>query len=275
MVDIAKASIKSLEAQEQVIARSLKSGMEGAKALRKINEEGLYTARGYTTFEKYCEDEWGISKRLAYYKIDASKTHDRIVALKLPLPQLESESQLRELTSVEDSDLGNVVVEALALAKKTPTKRVTVSLLKKAKEKILGKPKPKSVGKELVDRPSQRVESNVKNCSQNKQPDSGGSAELQAAAAAGSEVAGGADGGEDEYEDVPDIEPELEPDTSVPETDEELDLVECKALIRIPKLVDSLLLALGNANMYEPGYEKVLLSIYDRAKKRAENGGVV
>lgn len=85
---------------EHVIERGLNTYIEVGTAIQEIRDNKLYK-EDYKTFEEYCRDRWGWTKRYVNYQIEAANTAE---ALGTIVPKPTTESQARELTPLVQSD---------------------------------------------------------------------------------------------------------------------------------------------------------------------------
>jgi len=98
-----KAKLQQCEA---IIRQNEGGAFITGRNLAQINKEELYKADGFTAFEAYCKDRWGISDKYAYRLIDAAKCYD--VLAKHPtdkdwvLPR--NESQIRPLIPLGEKE---------------------------------------------------------------------------------------------------------------------------------------------------------------------------
>lgn len=83
---------------ELVIKQGLGTFIEVGEALLKIREKRFYRLE-FSTFEDYCRDKWGISKRAAYQYITANKVIENVRHGAQILPQ--TERQARPLTQLK------------------------------------------------------------------------------------------------------------------------------------------------------------------------------
>ena len=90
---------QQLNAYEAVIERGLNTFMEVGAALLAIRDERLYRVE-FGTFEDYCRERWGMSKRHANRLISATETIEHLG----PLGPDVTERQIRPLTSLEPDD---------------------------------------------------------------------------------------------------------------------------------------------------------------------------
>jgi phage N-6-adenine-methyltransferase len=77
---------------ERVIERGLNTFVEVGAALLEIRDGGLYKA-GYSSFEDYCHERWGMSRPRAYQLIDAAETVGRLSTTVDILPTSERQSR--------------------------------------------------------------------------------------------------------------------------------------------------------------------------------------
>jgi len=87
-----------LEQCEAVIERGLQTFVDVGNALLEIRDNRLYRS-DYSTFEDYCRERWGFSKRYANYQIEAAKTMANLGTIVPILPA--TETQARPLTSLQ------------------------------------------------------------------------------------------------------------------------------------------------------------------------------
>lgn len=86
----------NLQRCEAIIERNLQSFVEVGLALLEIREQRLYKAT-HSTFETYCRERWGMSKRHANRTIEASQfTSKGPIG---PIPQ--NEHQARQAIEIE------------------------------------------------------------------------------------------------------------------------------------------------------------------------------
>lgn len=88
---------------EKPIEQGLRSFVEVGNALAAIRDGKKYKAAGFSTFDDYCRQRWGIAKTFAYDSIRAANVVSELSATadsSTPLPSRES--QVRPLTAVAD-----------------------------------------------------------------------------------------------------------------------------------------------------------------------------
>ena len=138
--------LQELGRLEDKIQVGVKSCHKAWAALKEIQTKGLHTARGFSTFDAYCKDVWGMGKSQAYNQIAASDTMARIESALPPslADEIVSERQLRELKDVPQSDLLKVVTKAVTTASDEKKPRVTAAHIRKSASELSPKAKPKA-----------------------------------------------------------------------------------------------------------------------------------
>lgn len=86
-----------LEVCEAIIKRGLDTFYAVGTALSEIRESRLYR-KGHDTFEDYCQEKWGMSRRHVNRLIESSEVVDNLGPIG-PIPA--TESQARELSPLE------------------------------------------------------------------------------------------------------------------------------------------------------------------------------
>lgn len=143
--DVSESTEERLSRLELVASKGLKASLDGFAALGEIRDDRLYLARGYTTWESYCKEVWGISPNYAYKQIQAVECRERVCTMvhTTAAGGLDTERQLRELQTVPDESLNDVLEEADVLATESGASRLTADILKKARVRVLGGRKKK------------------------------------------------------------------------------------------------------------------------------------
>jgi len=103
---------------ERVIREGLQTFFEVGTALAAIRDNRWYCAKGYATFESYCEEEWSFTDRRAGMLIDAAIVANNLLAdqpLRGTMVPL-NERLLRPLTKIDASDQGPMFDEAVTNA---------------------------------------------------------------------------------------------------------------------------------------------------------------
>ncbi len=90
----------TLASLEAVIEKGLTTFMEVGAALREIRDQRLYKSE-YKSFEQYCRERWGWSRRHANYQIAAVNLVDNLGTM---VPKPENERQARALYMSETSE---------------------------------------------------------------------------------------------------------------------------------------------------------------------------
>ena len=83
-------TVTTLQEHEATIERGLATFVEVGEALQAIREQRLYLGE-YTTFEAYCQDRWGWSRRRAHQQIQAAQVAGALSTT------VDNEAQAREL----------------------------------------------------------------------------------------------------------------------------------------------------------------------------------
>jgi len=96
---------------EAVIERGLKTFYEVGAALAEIRDARLYR-QSHGTFEDYCRERWGMTRRRANQLIEATSIYDTIGDLGTMVPT--SERQIRPLaglTPTEQAEVWQIAVD--------------------------------------------------------------------------------------------------------------------------------------------------------------------
>jgi len=96
--DLVGDDAHQLETYEQVIERGLSTFVDVGNALTAIRENRLYRST-HSTFEAYCQERWGFTRRRATYLIDAASTVTEMGTM-VPTAQNVNERQARALTPI-------------------------------------------------------------------------------------------------------------------------------------------------------------------------------
>lgn len=110
---------------------------EAGKALAQLRDRRLYRST-HKTFEEYCRDRFGHSRRQSYLLMDASVVFDNLVEIcdqfdhKLPT----AEGQVRPMTKLEPQEQQEVWLTAVELAGgKVPTGRIVKDVVQRIMER--------------------------------------------------------------------------------------------------------------------------------------------
>jgi hypothetical protein len=95
---ITKQESKRLKECEEVIERGLQTFYEVGTALAEIRDARLYRIT-YTTFEDYCQERWGMSRRRGYELIAAAAVVDNVRNSAQAVPA--NEAQANELSQLD------------------------------------------------------------------------------------------------------------------------------------------------------------------------------
>jgi hypothetical protein len=104
---------KRLIALEQTIKQGLDTFAEVGEALLEIRDSRLYRIE-HSTFEKYCCEKWGMSKRRANQLVSAASVVDKLEEMGTIVPV--SESQARPLTKLRPEDQPKAWQKAVEIA---------------------------------------------------------------------------------------------------------------------------------------------------------------
>lgn len=126
----------NLAACEKIIEQGLASFITTGMALITVRDRALYKQAGYSTFEDYCQERWGISRPRAYQLIESATTvQEMSTIVDTPLPQ--NEGQARELKGLEPEVAAQVITKAKESGK------ITANSIAEAREQIT-QPEPKA-----------------------------------------------------------------------------------------------------------------------------------
>nr|WP_317616608.1 hypothetical protein [Nostoc sp. 'Peltigera membranacea cyanobiont' 232] len=110
---------------------------EAGKALAELRDRRLYRS-SHRTFEDYCRDRFGHSRRQSYLLMDAATVFDNLVEIcdqfdhKLPT----AEGQVRPITKLEPQEQQEVWLRAVELAGgKVPTGRIVKDVVQRIMER--------------------------------------------------------------------------------------------------------------------------------------------
>jgi len=98
---------KNLDRCEEIIRQNEKSGIIIGRNLSQINDQLLYKADGFNSFDIYCKERWGMSGSHAHRLINGAKYYDVLASHKTEekwiLPR--NEAQIRPLTTLHEKEL--------------------------------------------------------------------------------------------------------------------------------------------------------------------------
>ncbi|RCJ18630.1 hypothetical protein A6770_32810 [Nostoc minutum NIES-26] len=110
---------------------------EAGKALRELRDRRLYRST-HKTFEEYCRDRFGYSRRQPYLLMDAAVVFDNLKSKCDPLDHIlpTNERQVRPLIKLEPSQQQKVWQQAVQKAGgKTPSGRIVQDIVDKIRER--------------------------------------------------------------------------------------------------------------------------------------------
>lgn len=168
---LSEAEVLELESLESTVQRGLRAFWEIGQALRILRDKRLYR-QCYDTFEEYCINRWEMSRRSAYYLIDAAAVYENVNHGSQILPA--NERQARPLTALTPSEQQQVWQQAVSTA---PNGKITathiiqvVKAYQKENDNEKSKPgKGKKTHKEQTD-PKVNLDSNLALHTASKQP---------------------------------------------------------------------------------------------------------
>ena len=96
-VGLSALAVSTLAENEAIIERGLTTFVEVGDALTRIRDERQYRDAGFTDFDTYCHERWGMSHQQAWRLTQASEVIHELAPIGASLPT--SESQARELVS--------------------------------------------------------------------------------------------------------------------------------------------------------------------------------
>lgn len=90
---------------ESVIERGLQTYVEVGEALKEISERRLYREQGFDTFEAYCEQRWGFSRKVGYEYMRAAVVAQNVTSTVQSQPSLTQAVELSSLTPDQQREL--------------------------------------------------------------------------------------------------------------------------------------------------------------------------
>jgi hypothetical protein len=123
LAPLTKAEAQQLEQREQIIKQGITAFKQVAEALLEIRDQRLFRAQ-YSTFEDYCREKWGMTRRHADRLLLANAVvenleSDQLVS-KIPVAIPVTEAQARPMAALppkQQVEVGRIV----AAQTKTPT----------------------------------------------------------------------------------------------------------------------------------------------------------
>lgn len=131
---------RSLESLEKVIERGVESFLATGSALKEIRDQRLYR-EDFKSFDAYVKSRWCFQRDYADKLIDSSETKQKVHTMvgTFGADKIQSERQLRELKSVPDESLAEVIAKAAEIA---GDGALTAKVLKEAREQVLEPTEP-------------------------------------------------------------------------------------------------------------------------------------
>jgi len=158
---ITKIEQARLKKCEEKIERGLETFFEVGAALLEIRDTRLYRG-GYSTFEDYCRERWGMSRQRAHQYIEASEVVGNLSTI-VDIPS--TESQARELVALKPEYQAGAWARVLENAHGRGNGKITASDIRKVVEGMpdIEKRVVKLISKEirndeLIDRKKARLE---------------------------------------------------------------------------------------------------------------------
>ena len=131
---------RSLEKLEKVIEGGVESFLATGSALKEIRDDRLYR-EGFKTFDAYVKARWEFQKDYANKLIGSSETKQKMNTMVSvsDADKIQNERQLRELKSVPDESLAEVIAKAAEIA---GDGALTAKVLNEAREQVLEPTEP-------------------------------------------------------------------------------------------------------------------------------------
>ncbi|MBF2067511.1 MAG: hypothetical protein IGS39_24305 [Calothrix sp. C42_A2020_038] len=119
--ELSEAEALELDSLEATVQRGLRAFWEIGQALRILRDKRLYR-QNYNSFEEYCMNRWEMSRRSAYYLIDAAAVYENVNRSSQILPA--NERQARPLTVLTPSEQQKVWEQVVSTA---PNSKITAT----------------------------------------------------------------------------------------------------------------------------------------------------
>jgi hypothetical protein len=141
-ITVAAVEVTELTEQEQrdrlhLERRVERAVFEAGKALMELRNRRLYRST-HKTFEEYCKDRFGYSRRQPYLLMDAAIVFDNLLEKCDPLDQVlpTNERQVRPMTKLEPHEQQEVWLRAVEVAGgKVPTGRIVKDVVQRIMER--------------------------------------------------------------------------------------------------------------------------------------------
>ncbi|BCL40146.1 hypothetical protein [Nostoc sp. MS1] len=158
-VDVEAVEVPDMTEEEQRdrlhLERKVESAfVEAGKALKELRDRRLYRST-HKTFEEYCKDRFGYSRRQPYLLMDAAVVFDNLKEKCDPMDHIlpTNERQVRPLINLKPSQQQKVWRQAVKEAGgKTPSGRIVQSIVDKIRDRT-SVPNPYQVGEICVIQP--------------------------------------------------------------------------------------------------------------------------
>lgn len=132
--DTGEIVARTLDENERIIAAGLQTFVEVGEALMEIRERRQYRDAGYSDFDAYCRQRWGMSRRRSSQLIGAAET---VGDLGTTVPTPDNERQVRPLTRLPTPEAKRdawtgAVDKAKAEGRDVPVARDVEDMVRKA-----------------------------------------------------------------------------------------------------------------------------------------------
>jgi hypothetical protein len=141
-ITVSAVEVEELTEEEQsdrlhLERRVERAVFEAGKALAQLRDRRLYRST-HKTFEEYCKDRFGYSRRQPYLLMDAAVVFDNLLEKCDPLDQVlpTNERQVRPMTKLEPQEQQEAWLKAVELAGgKVPTGRIVKDVVQRIMER--------------------------------------------------------------------------------------------------------------------------------------------
>lgn len=143
LMDAEAVELADLEVK---VREGFRKGLEAFAALKSIRDLQLYKVRGFKSFDKYCQQEFGIKRDYADRNIVATGVLEKVLTLGSTFgcaEKITTERQCRELLKVPDEQLGQVLEEIGVLAEEKQKPNLPANLIREAVKRVVPEPEPK------------------------------------------------------------------------------------------------------------------------------------
>lgn len=153
LLDAEAVELNSLETK---VREGFRKGLEAFAALKSIRDLQLYKVRGFKSFDKYCQQEFGIKRDYADRNIVATGVLEKVLTLGSTFgcaEKITTERQCRELLQVPDEKLGQVLEEIDVLAEEKQKPNLPANLIREAVKRVVPEREPKQPVASASDEP--------------------------------------------------------------------------------------------------------------------------